>query len=239
MPDTSPIEFGPIERWVKARIARGTARFVMTSTIPISLASAALTAVPITAFDRWEDLDFWGPALISAALIPSILAPMVLLYFARMVQLLDYAAQELRTAAETDPLTGAKNRRGFFAAVGEFESRNEPLIMTMVDLDDFKGVNDVHGHDFGDQALALVADWLQEFVGAQGVVGRLGGDEFACVSNATIADAPTRQAFVLGEVGFSISIGQATHAESAAEALLQADAALYRHKQQRREHRAT
>lgn len=237
MTDTATsIELGPVERWVKARIGKGTARFVITSTIPVCVSSMAITSLAIEAFDAWQDREIWAPSLFFSVLTPALIAPPIFLYFARLVQLLDRATAELLLAAETDPLTGAKNRRGFFAAVDVFEFNDGAITMIMVDLDDFKMLNDRYGHDLGDRALTLVAQWLQDVAGDRGTVGRLGGDEFACVSDTTLADVPTRQVFTLGDVTFTVSVGHATSKVSAADALINADAELYRQKQARHDH---
>ena len=54
-----------------------------------------------------------------------------------------------------------------------------PLALLLVDLDDFKGVNDTHGHPFGDALLRAVAERLKEAAGETATVARIGGDEFA------------------------------------------------------------
>ena len=82
-----------------------------------------------------------------------------------------------------DPLTGIANRRGFERALGiELERslrRGHPFALVVVDLDDFKLVNDRHGHGVGDEALVMLAERLQESVRSADTVARLGGEEFA------------------------------------------------------------
>ena len=84
----------------------------------------------------------------------------------------------LQRAAVTDPLTGVGNRsalrRHLDAAAG-------PVTMALVDLDDFKPVNDTHGHDVGDAVLRLVAERIAGAVRDDDLVVRFGGDEFAIV----------------------------------------------------------
>lgn len=85
--------------------------------------------------------------------------------------------------ATRDALTGLKNRRGFFeigAAEVERAKRYEhPLAVIFLDLDDFKQLNDVRGHDAGDAALRATARALRGFRRSSDLVARLGGDEFA------------------------------------------------------------
>ena len=91
----------------------------------------------------------------------------------------------LAQLAQTDDLTGALNRRGFFeAAEGELARAGRDdteTALLVVDVDDLKGVNDRHGHSLGDALLAQVAQTLAGRMRRGDIVGRLGGDEFAVV----------------------------------------------------------
>ncbi|RVU13909.1 GGDEF domain-containing response regulator [Methylobacterium oryzihabitans] len=88
--------------------------------------------------------------------------------------------QELIRLAETDSLTGLLNRRAFLHHVGEATDRAGPhgrLALVLADIDHFKAINDLHGHDVGDVAIKGVAGALATEPGA--LVGRIGGEEFA------------------------------------------------------------
>jgi diguanylate cyclase (GGDEF)-like protein/PAS domain S-box-containing protein len=90
--------------------------------------------------------------------------------------------EELRSEARSDPLTGLANRRGLRELLqsGFAGARStRPGGLLMIDLDDFKEVNDTLGHPVGDELLAAVAVRIGETVRAEDVVARLGGDEFA------------------------------------------------------------
>ncbi|HEU4905903.1 MAG TPA: GGDEF domain-containing protein, partial [Solirubrobacterales bacterium] len=93
--------------------------------------------------------------------------------------------QELRLQASQDPLTGLKNRRRFEEDLrGELaRSRRERTIgaVMMLDLDNFKQVNDTLGHPVGDRTISEIAAVLTARMRATDVVARLGGDEFAIV----------------------------------------------------------
>ncbi|HEX6871879.1 MAG TPA: diguanylate cyclase, partial [Micromonosporaceae bacterium] len=98
-------------------------------------------------------------------------------------------AERLRAAAITDPLTGLYNRR-FFDEVLRVEAvraerLGSPLSLIMVDLDDFKNVNDSYGHAAGDQVLAEAAERLRSSLRATDVVARYGGEEFVCLLPGT------------------------------------------------------
>lgn len=83
----------------------------------------------------------------------------------------------LRMLADTDPLTGLLNRRGFVARIEAALGTDRSVGLILADLDHFKTVNDRFGHDAGDRLLSAVAETLLEQ--AEGAtVGRLGGEEF-------------------------------------------------------------
>jgi diguanylate cyclase (GGDEF)-like protein len=90
---------------------------------------------------------------------------------------------EVARQADVDPLTEISNRRGFELALETELLRSaryeRPCSLVMTDLDDFKRVNDEHGHDVGDAALIAFSQRLGECVRTSDVVARLGGEEFA------------------------------------------------------------
>jgi len=91
--------------------------------------------------------------------------------------------RELAYQGEHDPLTGLPNRRAFEMRVGgeiERAKRNrESVTLAIIDLDDFKVVNDTHGHPKGDEVLTAVARTIVGATRRYDVPGRLGGEEFA------------------------------------------------------------
>lgn len=154
--------------------------------------------------------------------------------------------QELRRQASHDPLTGLKNRRRFGEDLGTelARSRREKTVgaVLMLDLDNFKQVNDTLGHAAGDRVIAEIAAVLSERMRATDVVARLGGDEFAIVlphceldEVEDVADAiakAIRLHTLPGEATppITASIGVATfgpRSDSAEEVLAAADNALY------------
>lgn len=94
------------------------------------------------------------------------------------------AEERARALAETDPLTGFLNRRSMTekisALLEEAKSVGQPVAILMLDLDNFKQVNDVHGHAAGDYVLLTIARRIRETVPPEALTARLGGDEFAC-----------------------------------------------------------
>jgi diguanylate cyclase (GGDEF)-like protein/PAS domain S-box-containing protein len=98
------------------------------------------------------------------------------------------AEDVLRHHASHDNLTGLANRRVVFrelaAAIGRCGEPDHHLSVLYLDLDDFKEVNDAHGHRIGDKVLAQVAERLRSTVEGHGTAGRIGGDEFVVIVEA-------------------------------------------------------
>ena len=105
----------------------------------------------------------------------------------------------LRERATTDPLTGLLNHRAFHARLDEEIARaarsGRPLALLLVDLDDFRAINNTHGHQAGDRALVAIAAALRASLRAGDSAGRLGGDEFA----ALLPEADVIEALAMAE----------------------------------------
>lgn len=93
--------------------------------------------------------------------------------------------KELEYIAFNDPLTDVYNRRGIKArleaAIDDAELKNGKLGILFIDVDRFKMINDVFGHDEGDYVLKEIINRLNKVIGKFGVIGRLGGDEFLAI----------------------------------------------------------
>lgn len=159
----------------------------------------------------------------------------------------------LKRLSDTDPVTGLYNRR-FMAARLDREIKRSlryghPLGLLMLDLDDFKGINDTYGHLFGDQVLKKVAVTLTAACRETDFVGRFGGDEFIVLLPETVEDEAAvvadRVADRLdclrlqapgsdgGEVKISASLGRAilpVDGRTSSKLISMADKALYREK---------
>lgn len=124
-------------------------------------------------------------------------------------------ARRLRNAADTDPLTGVANRRAWETEASRHLARalrtGEPLSIAILDLDDFKAVNDREGHGAGDALLRdLAAGWTTRLRQAD-LLGRYGGDEFVLCLPATDADGALELLAQLEETHrFRWSVGLAT-----------------------------
>ena len=93
-----------------------------------------------------------------------------------------HAAAEARRLADIDPLTGCLNRRSIapalFELVVEAKNDNRSVAVILVDLDNFKQVNDLNGHHVGDQVLGATSERIADVAPVHSVLARLGGDEF-------------------------------------------------------------
>ncbi|KOU67198.1 GGDEF domain-containing protein [Streptomyces sp. IGB124] len=153
--------------------------------------------------------------------------------------------RRLRTARR-DPLTGLCTREGFTRRATAL-LRDERAVVLLADVDEFKQINDRHGHAAGDALLKATADRLAHYVGTSGVAGRLGGDESAVVldCHGTAEDLIAALHAVLArpadsarpEVRTTVSLGWARAVdfpgENLAELLGRADEAMYAAKQGR------
>nr|WP_255551948.1 EAL domain-containing protein [Erythrobacter crassostrea] len=95
------------------------------------------------------------------------------------------AEQQARELAEIDPLTGCLNRRSMGIATDNLRERamenGQAVAYAMIDLDNFKQINDMHGHSIGDQVLVSLSERIVDLLPEDAICARLGGDEFAFV----------------------------------------------------------
>jgi diguanylate cyclase (GGDEF)-like protein len=152
----------------------------------------------------------------------------------------------LRRQLITDPLTGLLNRSGFSDAADRLFSlagrEGLAVSVALIDLDDFKQVNDVRGHAAGDELLVdLGLAWRRQLRGSE-VLARLGGDEFALAfagADREAADEALRRLRSASPVGWSAGLVDWGRGEDLDRALARADEELYRAKRGGRERRAT
>jgi diguanylate cyclase (GGDEF)-like protein len=159
---------------------------------------------------------------------------------------------ELHQQVVTDALTRVSNRKGWERSVDEtigdgFEATKTAMLI--IDVDDFKAVNDTYGHDAGDRVLMSLAKRLRSCVKDIDTVARLGGDEFAVLLRNISSD--TELAMISDRIQthlahefqhddistqITISLGSARHSpgESSGDVLLRADANLYELKRARK-----
>lgn len=162
-------------------------------------------------------------------------------------------AQNMSRLAITDTLTRIMNRRGITVglldAMAQSERYDAPLTVALADIDHFKQINDTHGHDAGDKALAAIAGVLTEALRMPDKIGRYGGEEFLIVFPHTamtqgyrISERIRRMVeaadFEIGrentKLTISIGLAQFRKGEDLERLISRVDRALYNAKQQGR-----
>jgi diguanylate cyclase (GGDEF)-like protein len=168
-----------------------------TEGLAIGLGFAALTIV-LREVVAWGQLPPETPVLWRVVNAASYVA--VLGVGMAGLQRLRHIQAQLSQLATRDALTGLVNARAFAAQLTQELERNRryprPLALLYLDLDDFKVINDSHGHQTGDAVLRLVAESMRASVRQADVVGRLGGDEFAVLmpeTDSALADAAAKR----------------------------------------------
>ena len=159
---------------------------------------------------------------------------------------------ELEQLADTDPLSGVLNRRGFVRelnrAIAMSDRYRTPSSLVFADLNDLKVINDNFGHAAGDAALGHVARSLSANIRKTDAVGRLGGDEFGVILTGTdamtarvkakslaesVAGAPVEWAGVPFNASVSVGTVEISKGATAEDALSAADLAMYAVKRRR------
>lgn len=203
------------------------------------------------AHEDW-DLD----ELILVYAVGAVLLPVLLLRsksrLKRAMKAVTMAEETAQHAARHDPLTGLHNRRYFAEllenAIDQATKDAKPVVL-LLDLDRFKAINDLRGHDVGDRVLQEVSSRIIECCGDGGIAARLGGDEFAILLNDTqelegSISLARRLLKVIGEpihvrgwqmtVGASIGICGWCAGEDCSAVVRNADQAMYKAKEQGR-----
>jgi diguanylate cyclase (GGDEF)-like protein len=206
-----------------------------------------LLRTPLAAFLPWQpgtDVagSVWLTVLSFEALLFTIAIAFILLAMAK-----ERTEHRHKTAALVDPLTNLANRRAFLldasAIVKRSAADGRPAAVILMDLDNFKSVNDRFGHAVGDMVLQIFADTALAAIRPSDVVGRLGGEEFAIVLSQVGRDKALSiaedlrigfakaAANVAGEaVGSTVSMGLVLSTDGPPDIsvlLAQADQALY------------
>lgn len=176
---------------------------------------------------------FWGGLVIILLLTGLTIVTLIL----------EERGETLKRISTTDALTGLLNRKGFEEQFNRFLKKNPgvPCVGIQLDVDDFKFINDMYGHETGDLALQELAKSIRETFPEHAILSRSGGDEFSLILTETTSEAVTEKikAFTAmpryfeydGErQSFGISLGYAEYpadSPEVSELLGNADVALY------------
>ncbi|MCB8837580.1 bifunctional diguanylate cyclase/phosphodiesterase [Aurantimonas sp. VKM B-3413] len=167
----------------------------------------------------------------------------LVLFGLALLALMNQQTRKLDLAAKRDWLTGLPNRTALHAMAERLDPDQDHALI-FLDLDNFKDVNDGHGHSGGDHILRETCNRLREAAGKEAFVARLGGDEFAILISGENAEARARDCAARlssslcspicldgGQVVVSVSLGVALHRQGQAfdlpSLLKDADVALY------------
>ncbi len=225
----------------EALVSRWPAIFMLFAHGALFLLRTPLAAIlhisPATAVSQ----SAWLEMLSMEALLFTISIAFILLAMAK-----ERTEYRHREAARTDALTGTLNRRGFLeqcADSNRWAMDGKPTAVMLIDLDNFKTINDRYGHAIGDRVLKIFAETAHFNIPSSGLIGRWGGDEFVAViydttrEEAKSAAERMQLAFrkmtadINGEpVKASLSIGMVFSADGSLDLptlLVQADEALY------------
>jgi diguanylate cyclase (GGDEF)-like protein len=242
-------EFVSSELVAFVRTVETTTDFVDGAGLPEAVAGIGaasgrptLSVVPIFepgSADAAGAVLFWDVAGMSFARMKGVPAAVRLAGVAISV---DRATRELFDKASRDGLTGVLNHDAFQSALELADEEHDPCAVLVVDLDDFKMVNDTHGHPVGDAVLATAAKRLCVALRERDVIARVGGDEFAALLPEIDADAdampiahrvvealraPMHVSGLMVEAPCSVGVAVRHGSEPLADVLARADLALY------------
>ncbi len=221
---------------------------------PIRTSDGLLVGTLCAAGGKTVELGDWAQSMLN------MFSKMVSQHIERemLLEQLKVANSELTIHALTDPLTGLPNRRAILDELGRMLARcsrdGTPVLVGLVDLDDFKAINDTRGHQQGDRFLQQISQRLAAAVRATDMVGRIGGDEFvvlgpgphegieaneaATILRRRLANA-TAGAYLLDDEelnygGASVGVVALPAGIDSESALREADAAMYTDKRSRK-----
>jgi diguanylate cyclase (GGDEF)-like protein len=133
----------------------------------------------------------FAPLIVAAGNVSALLVPLTLVPLVAVNDLARFSEEEQRSLVRDD-LTGLPNRKALYSEIraqartfGATRQRSEDqrrMALLLLDIDQFRRVNDALGHTVGDRLLVAVAERLSATIGADGIVARLGGDEFAVLA---------------------------------------------------------
>lgn len=224
--------------------SRARPRRLLTTALTIDLAIMAihfpmksLAAVWLGSGATEQDYTASNYAVLSQAATGLLLTSVGLIL---LLMVHEASVLRSRNEANSDPLTGLDNRRGFFARLApllaEADRAVVPVQVMLFDLDAFKAINDRHGHAEGDRVIAAFATILRDHLPPGAIAARMGGEEFAIVAPGLSVDAGWRLAERIrhaasqtGGIAFTVSGGVAARAPGAAidPVIARADVALY------------
>lgn len=167
-----------------------TAQVVLRIAVIIALAELLIMLVLAVLPHHF---DPYTEAVIDTIALILLAAPPIFIWVIKpFVDARDAALAQISRLAHLDPLTQLANRRllskHLEKTIGSINRHRIYGALLLLDLDEFKSINDTHGHDAGDAVLVAVANCMQSVTRTEDVLGRLGGDEFIVLISGLGAD---------------------------------------------------
>ena len=233
-----------------AKIGRFNSVAIITSIA--TLASLATTLIAVSVLNSLGIGLQVGIAVFLAIGVALVVTLPIAWYLVDLLLRVHREEQKMRSLASYDSLTGLLSRHAFFDNTNNYVSLAKreriPFSVVIIDLDNFKNINDRHGHPAGDAVLRLFASVVNSVARRSDIIGRVGGEEFAMVLPSTTAAEAVEFAERLHEainkavlkyngsaIRYTVSVGLAEFSSdskhSVDDLLAQADVALYQAKQ--------
>ncbi|WP_375750275.1 diguanylate cyclase [Vibrio sp. HN007] len=220
----------------------------------LSTVNEALNEIPQEEFDRilnkWIQSDRELPDWIVPGfifVISLLLIMFTVFYILMLKRQVDAKTEKLKALSETDALTGICNRQKFESCfqceITRFRRYEQVFSLILIDIDDFKLVNDNYGHSVGDDVLVALVNLLKGNIRDSDILARWGGEEFVILCPNTDKDAATSQAKKLKDListhefpvvkkcTVSFGIAEAIEGDDEHEIFVRADNALYASKE--------
>jgi len=184
--------------WRNVILGMGHYRSVFAITLFSVLMSVIITGVIMTVF-WWEGIDVLLKSLLVGAIVPGIVAPLASNFVVKLLFELDDLQTQLLEMVNRDPLTKLYSRRYLLDCL-EIESArtlrlNEPMSLLILDVDNFKSINDRYGHGNGDIVLQEIAQVCESTLRPYDVIARFGGEEFVVL----LPNTPLPEACIVAE----------------------------------------
>ena len=243
----SAVETLYMER-LRAAVAEGDAG-------QLKLINKALSELPDEDFDRIVNKWIQSDSQLPEWVLPSFLSSIailtfifILFYILMLKRQVHSTTRKLRSLSETDSLTGIDNRKKFEhcfeCELNRYKRYKQSFSLILIDVDNFKDVNDTYGHVIGDETLIVLVDILKKNIRQSDMLARWGGDEFTilCTNtdrSAAIIQAKKLQRLVtehqfpaIGTCTISIGIAEVKEQDKTDDIFVRADQALYTSKEE-------
>jgi diguanylate cyclase (GGDEF)-like protein len=225
---------------------------LLTVVVAVTIGSIALSVVISALFHLAIGLPMRGSAWAVTLICPTLIAPTMSWWAFDLVLKVERAHEQLRVQSNTDHLTGIFNRRYFMdrlrEAIEETKRHGTSFAVAFIDVDNFKRINDEHGHLNGDEILKQLTQICAKQIRDVDTLARIGGEEFALLLPQTTPEeavhlverlrasvAATRARVGEGWLDVTVSIGLTSSTPDLGDVngvLRRADEALYAAKRQ-------